>query len=172
MSVEQSIKIKIMKKTFILLSIVFISISMYGQRLSPQVIVSSGSCFKASSGVSLSFSLGECVTETYSNSSVILSQGFQQGYYEVKPLAIYDGSAVDMQVYPLPATDYITIGLGGDKDKCFAEIYDINGKLVLTKQLVQESTNLNLEEMVAGTYILVVTDNTKKALKTMQIIKN
>jgi hypothetical protein len=47
------------------------------QSLSPTVIASSGGYFTGT-GASLSWTLGEIVTETFSNGSYILTQGFQQ----------------------------------------------------------------------------------------------
>ena len=160
-----------MKKISIIICTVLIAVSIRGQQLSQQVIGSSGACFEASSGMTLSFSLGECVTETYSNSSVILSQGFQQGYFEVQPLAVSDEISIDMNVYPLPAKDYITIEFNDSNKEYLAEIYDINGKLILTEELDRESTNLSLGTLITGTYILVIEDNAKNTFKTMQIIK-
>lgn len=161
-----------MTKNIFFIVLVFAGLSAYGQQISPDVIVSSGGNFTASSGISLSFSIGECITETFSSPSVTLTQGFQQGYYEVIPLAVNTSFQVDMKVYPLPTTDYITVELGELKDDYHAEIYDINGCVVLVEDLTSESTNLNLMDFVTGTYILVITDDKKNTLKSMQIIKN
>lgn len=161
-----------MNKSILIIILVFAGFTLYGQQISSDVIVSSGDNFTSSSGISLSFSIGESVTETFSGSTVTLSQGFQQGYYEVIPLSINETIQVDMNVFPLPASDYITIELGEIGEKYFAEIYDINGRTVLSEELTSESTNLNLMNFSTGTYILVVTDNKKNTLKSMQIIKN
>ena len=53
------------------------SIALTAQSVSPEVIASSGDYYK-NENISLSWTLGEIATETYSNGSVILTQGFQQ----------------------------------------------------------------------------------------------
>jgi hypothetical protein len=161
-----------MNKSILTVILVFAGFALYGQQISSDVIASSGDNFTSSSGISLSFSIGECVTETFSGSTVILSQGFQQGYYEVVSLSVNENIQVDMNVFPLPATDFITIELGEQGEKYYAEIYDINGRIVLSEELTSESTNLNLMNFSLGTYILVITDNKRNTLKSMQIIKN
>ncbi len=161
----------IKRKNIFLVVVALVSLSMQGQQISPDVIVSAGGNFTASSGIGLSFSIGECVTETFTAPSVTLSQGFQQGYYEVIPSSVNQEFSVDMNVYPLPATDYITIELSGAGDNYRAGIYDIDGRMVLSGELTSESTNLDLADLVTGTYILVITDESNNTLRTMQIIK-
>jgi hypothetical protein len=161
-----------MNKNIFTVILVFAGFTLYGQQISSDVIASSGGNFTSSSGVSLSFTIGECVTKTFTGSTVTLSQGFHQGYYEVTPLAVNESYQVNMNVFPLPATDYITIELGDLKDNYHAEIYDINGREVLTKELTSETTNLNLMDFATGTYILVVTDGEYNTIKSMQIVKN
>ncbi|OQX82230.1 MAG: hypothetical protein B6D64_00925 [Bacteroidetes bacterium 4484_276] len=52
---------------------------LYGQSVSPEVIATSGGYFE-NAEISLSWTLGETVTETFSSGNVTLTQGFQQPY--------------------------------------------------------------------------------------------
>lgn len=65
-----------MKNLFLLL-LSFMSWNLYAQTLSPTVISSAGG-YSTGTTVTLSWTLGELATETLSNGSIILTQGFQQ----------------------------------------------------------------------------------------------
>ena len=66
---------------------------MMAQSVSPEVVASAGNYFEGT-GVSLSWTLGELATETFSNGSIILTQGFQQ------PIIIsIQGIDLDLMVY-------------------------------------------------------------------------
>ncbi|MEZ5197256.1 MAG: hypothetical protein R2764_12900 [Bacteroidales bacterium] len=66
-----------MKKIVSLLVIVAFSTTLAAQSVSPEVVASSGDYYEGTNG-SLSWTLGEIATETYSAGGVILTQGFQQ----------------------------------------------------------------------------------------------
>ena len=80
---------KIIQTVFLLVVPLFLS----AQSVSPDVISSSGDYFEGSNA-SLSWTLGEIATETLSNGSVTLTQGFQQ------PISVViHGIDLDMLVY-------------------------------------------------------------------------
>lgn len=64
-----------------------------GQTISPEVIASAGDYFENGNG-SLSWTLGELATETYSNGNITLTQGFQQSY-----MINLSGIDLDLLVY-------------------------------------------------------------------------
>ncbi|MFU8843753.1 MAG: hypothetical protein ACNA7V_08100 [Bacteroidales bacterium] len=66
-----------MKRCFILILIIGCFFDISGQTLTPEVISSSGGYFE-STNASVSWTLGETVTETFTGTSFILTQGFQQ----------------------------------------------------------------------------------------------
>jgi hypothetical protein len=66
-----------MKKTFKILLMVLLPGLLAAQSLSPVVIASAGNYYQGSNA-SLSWTLGEVATETYTSGNVILTQGFQQ----------------------------------------------------------------------------------------------
>jgi len=77
----------------------------FGQSVSPDVIATSGDYFQ-NANVSLSWTMGELITETFSNGNIALTQGFQQ------PLSItIHGIDLDVLVYlegPYNETDMNT----------------------------------------------------------------
>jgi hypothetical protein len=94
-----------MKKLTWLLVMVIAVQFLSAQSLSPTVVASSGGYFEGT-GASLSWTLGEIATETFSSGNLILTQGFQQ------PIGIaLTGINVDLLVYlegPFSGTDMKT----------------------------------------------------------------
>lgn len=68
-----------MKTPKLLLIFLFVPVFIYAQSVSPEVVTSSGDYYE-NANVSLSWTLGEIATETYTNGNVILTQGFQQPF--------------------------------------------------------------------------------------------
>ena len=95
----------IMKTFTIFLSVVLLPFFLSAQSVSPQVVASSGDYYQGTNA-SLSWTLGEIATETYSNGSTILTQGFQQ------PVSVsITGINLDLLVYlegPYSGTEMTT----------------------------------------------------------------
>ncbi len=74
-------RITIMKKNILLLILnsVFLIVNCNAQTLSPQATPSAGGYFTGG-GNSLSWTMGEPVTQTFQNGNLVLTQGFQQPY--------------------------------------------------------------------------------------------
>lgn len=78
---------------------------------------------------------------------------------------------VVLSVSPNPAKQYLDLILNEDlaqNAKC--EIFDTSGKVVFNYKLKSKTTNINIEKLVKGNYILKVTNGTKRITK--KIIKN
>ncbi len=60
-----------------------------------------------------------------------------------------------VKIYPNPATDRLTIS--GLKNSDW-EITDINGRIVMSGKLIEQDTEINVENLVPGMYIVNVTD--------------
>jgi len=68
-----------MKKGTIVLCLVTFVLLTQAQSVSPEVVATAGDYYEGTN-VSLSWTLGELATETYTNGNVILTQGFQQPF--------------------------------------------------------------------------------------------
>ncbi|MCF8403889.1 MAG: hypothetical protein K9H58_08090 [Bacteroidales bacterium] len=68
-----------MRRIIPLLLAAIFPICLFSQSVSPEVISSAGDYYQGAT-VSLSWTLGEIATETYSNGNYILTQGFQQPF--------------------------------------------------------------------------------------------
>jgi len=68
-----------MKHILTILLAVLIPVYILAQSVSPEVVSSAGDYYE-NANVSLSWTLGEIATETYTNGNIILTQGFQQPF--------------------------------------------------------------------------------------------
>jgi hypothetical protein len=166
-----------MKKIIVISICLFAFISARTQSLSPEVISSAGDYY-VSSNVTLSWTLGEPVIETFSSTGNILTQGFQQPTYSVtaiddKPGS--DGESTQINVYPNPATDLLNVDLiSAPKDGLLIQMYDLNGKVIIDKQVqsTPAQKQLDVSRIARGNYILRFVSTNGKLLKTFKVVKN
>lgn len=139
---------------------------------SQESLSASGGNASGSGGTS-SYSVGQLVYTTNEGSNGSLSQGIQQSI-ELFSLSNHDfkGLALKLATYPNPTTNYIVLQLkDSDLKGLTYEMYDMLGKTI-TKGLAQkETTQIAMQHLEAGTYVLKVNQNNKE-LKTFKIIKN
>ncbi len=140
------------------------------QSLDLTVVATAGDYFQGTN-TSLSWTLGEPVIETFSNSGNILTQGFQQSKYIINN--IYENPVNDfiINIYPNPANDIINIDFSAKTTSLYAEVYDLLGKQVIRKELVELHEYLDMTNLVASEYILIISNKEGKILKTSKILK-
>ena len=73
----------------------------------------------------------------------------------------------DIVIYPNPANDMITIDLHdlGDIQKMNILIYDLQGHVLMKQNIKQEITEIRLDHVKAGIYILEIFSNTSTLIK-------
>lgn len=156
-----------MKTKFLILLLLITA--MANSSTKGQEIIANSGAYEQSANYTLSWTLGEPVVETFGTSNIILTQGFQQTSYnllEIKAL-IKD---FKIEVYPNPTEDILNIKII-NKENSFKKIilFDIQGKILLTKILQNNETELNLSSFACGIYILKIYDS--NISKTFKIIK-
>ena len=97
-----------MKKLKLLLLGILVGHIGYSQTLSPEVYATSGDYFTNTNGT-LSWTLGESFTETYSSINNKLTQGFQQSNYFISSVEENINNDFSVFVYPNPASNFINI---------------------------------------------------------------
>jgi hypothetical protein len=165
-----------MKKYYILLIVSFLGLYVSGQSISSYVIASAGESVETG-GLSVSWTLGELAVETLEDNgnTLVLTQGFQQGYFEIT--SIEDPLLSDnfkLKVYPNPAKDFVWVELESDEiNGAIIEMYDFNGKLVYNSKLniTEGRTQIELTNLSSSQYILKITDPFGKVLNTFKLIK-
>lgn len=158
-----------MKKTLILPAF-FFSVAGFTQSLTPEVIGNSGDFFLGS-GASLSWTLGEIMTETYSGTSNQLTQGFQQPIRilsEVNEIT----NPVFIQVYPNPTQAVFTLLIPGNQEQLAVIIYNSSGELILNDFYSgQGPKDYNLEPYASGMYFIQIRNSDGSIVETLKIQK-
>ncbi|WP_299114934.1 T9SS type A sorting domain-containing protein [uncultured Winogradskyella sp.] len=72
-------------------------------------------------------------------------------------LSINDIGLSDFKLYPNPASNWLNIS-GNGLQYANAEVYDINGRLVIKKEFASNTTSLNVENLISGIYLIKITD--------------
>ena len=161
------------KYLFILFLITGGAITAAAQSLSPTVLSSSGG-FESSEGTSLSWTTGEVMIQSFSEGSIMLSQGFQQGNITVSTAVDeMSESAMDVQIYPNPVNDILNMEFKNMVDHTIQlNLVDLTGKTVLRKEFSQPSNTvrLNLSSVSSGSYMLEVRAAEKR--KVFKIVKH
>lgn len=149
---------------------IFLPYLSFSQTLSPEVIVPTGDFFKTPNA-SLSWTLGETVTETFSTPTSQLTQGFQQSHYIISSVNEASNDAIAINFYPNPATDFVTLTLSKNSLRFSVLLYDLAGKLILQKHGFKEKAILDFSQITTGIYLLKVYDTDTNILKTIKIQK-
>jgi hypothetical protein len=125
-------------------------------------------------GGKVSYTVGQIVYTTNSNSNGSVAQGVQQPYEISVITGIEEARDINLScsVYPNPATDFLTLKIMNyDKENLSYWLYGINGNLIETKKVTADENFVSLANHVSGTYFLKVVQGNKE-VKTFKIIKN
>lgn len=157
-----------MKRLLFFIIIVKISLSCISQ----EIITSSGD-FIQGSAITLSWSLGECVTETFTNSESIITQGFQQSNYSIATLLMSPSLDFGINVFPVPTSNYLKIKITGKNAPGIRlSLIDIYGNILIFQDIISDDMSINIESLSSGVYMLKVVDNNGKFLKSFRIVKH
>jgi len=139
-----------------------------------QEVVSSDGNFIVGSGGSLSWTLGEMISETFENQSLYLTQGFQQpdlGSLGSSSLLLNN----DISIYPNPFTTFINLSGKSINSTFILKMYDSQLRLVLETEFFFHSANnpvvIPLSNLPNGLYILSIKNENRNELFHKRIIK-
>mgnify|MGYP006099570001 FL=1 len=124
-------------------------------------------------GGSSSYTVGQVVYTTNTANSGSLAQGVQQAY-EISTSVGIEVTEINLELvaYPNPTNSLLTLNIGNyNNEKLIYQLYDIQGMLLDSKQVVNSSTTINAQKLSVGTYLLNVLDN-NSLIKTFRIIRN
>ncbi|MFY7936581.1 MAG: T9SS type A sorting domain-containing protein [Flavobacterium sp.] len=105
-------------------------------------------------------------------SSLTLSQHQSRGSGVSGTFALSTDSfaMAGFKLYPNPADDIFAIELPNEFETVEVKLFDVVGKLILTKQISQLDNKININSLVAGNYIVKVTSD-EKTFSTNLIIQ-
>lgn len=162
-----------MKKTLILLLVTCLGFYVSGQSISSYVVASAGESVEVE-GLNVSWTLGEIAIETLESNDLILTQGFQQGYFEIVSIGEPLSNNFIIKVYPNPASEYVYVALESEEIRdAVIEMYDLEGKLVYNSKLdvIEGLNKIDLVNLSSSQYILRISDTSGNVLQTFKLIK-
>lgn len=125
------------------------------------------------SGGTAAYSIGQVVYTTNTGTNGSVAQGVQQPFEISVVVGLEDNQiSLNVKAYPNPTTDYLTLSVGNSElSNLNFQLFDISGKLIESKKIVNSSETIRMEELPRAIYFLKVINNNKE-IKTFKIIKN
>jgi hypothetical protein len=157
-----------MKKQLLFITLPFLLMfAAKAQTATPELLASAGDSF-TNTDYSLNWSLGEIMTESYTNTEFILTQGFHQPY--LSSVSIDEKPMLNVSVWPNP-TDHIlyVTALNQNAKPLSYTLKDLTGKELLNGNFMLKQA-LDLDNYPAGMYMLSIYGD-KIPLHTFKIIK-
>ncbi len=149
---------------FFSLSFLFISLGTNAQQ-----VVSSGGDYFENSTVSISWTLGEPVTETISGGTNILTQGFQQSKLSASEIFTINSDNFEIDLFPNPTENIVNLKTS-NFNNLFYQFSDFNGKLLKEGKIISENTEISVNKLPSAVYFLNVFNN-QKLVKIFKIVK-
>ena len=162
-----------MKKILFLAFGILCSLTVHSQALTPEVISSAGDYFKGSN-VTLSWTIGEAVIETFTGTNCILTQGFQQPFISVTGIKKLEDKNLEIKVFPNPVSDFLNVRfIAKEKIDLIIELIDLNGKVLLNEKVVTDQLiqQINFKYVNPGSYFLRIRKTDGQLLEIYKIQK-
>jgi hypothetical protein len=160
-----------MKQKILIVFCIFGFGTTYSQQISADLISVSGQ-HDTNETHQLTWIIGETVTETISDSSVILTNGIFQSNLDISSINEQQIKVLEVYVYPNPTKDVLNITFENVViPKLKYTLTDINGKLILNGNIKNKENQkkINFSNLDSGIYILTFTSKEKN--QTFKIIK-
>ena len=152
-------------KLAVLLGFTFLTSLSYSQL---ELIGTSGSSTMGA-GMGVSWSLGEVVTFTISNTSNTVPQGFQQAEINVLSINNEVSNEISLNLYPNPAIDLVNIS---SSDQMILTVFSLEGKVIERKEILYNENQMDISMYPAGTYFFNFSTFEGIAFKIIKVIKN
>jgi len=140
-------------KSFFLLFLMAVSVHVFSQEKAQQVIAAAGDQ-STNASASVSWTVGEVVTATLTNSRVNLTQGFQQGNLTVSSLVEQDMLDFNLKAYPNPVIDILI--LETDEKQQRYQVINMQGEIVLNGNITAVLQEIDFTNLPHGIYLLSV----------------
>lgn len=141
--------------------------------LKAQVSINAIGSNVSGSGGSVSYSVGQVVCQTHNGTNGSVAQGVQQPI-EISAITRVESKRINLTIsaYPNPTNDYLTLRIDGfEISNLSFQLYEINGKLIESKNIEGKETDIIMSNLLPETYFLKVIQD-HKDVGTFKIIKN
>ena len=151
--------------------IVFISSSFLISNIISQEVIATQGNSTSNSVATLDYTIGEVVILTGTDGKNDVTQGFHQPVFEITNIETIEIS-FEVSIYPNPAVELLNIQFEEvDKGSRF-ELYDANGKLLITREINDHNMSLPFNEYETGLYFISFISSDNQLLKTFKIQKS
>lgn len=156
------------KSTIIVLAAALISTSLRAQSLSASVVATSGDHFQQSVGA-LSWTLGELITETFSQDRKYLTQGFHQPAF-IRVTGLENSFEVTPLFYPNPVRDFLHIEIN-DAGNHHIELFNLQGQRLFNMETANQAGlvfQIDMQPFANALYLVRVT---KKSIQESILVR-
>jgi len=157
-----------------IIAILLSGLGLTGLKAQEAISVSGGDA--TGSGGSTGYTIGQVVYTTNTGPNGSVSQGVQQPYEISIVTEVEKTTGIELLIsaFPNPTTSHLTLNIENpgtiDIRSLRYQLFNINGTLLETTKINGDQTIIEMNNRVAATYFLSVT-NENKTLKTFKIIK-
>lgn len=165
-----------MKRYITLFTFILSYLFFNGQTISTAVVATSGD-YSENQGYSLSWTLGETVSETFNKNDQQFTQGFQQAFlYKITDVT-EPGLADDypIEVYPNPAELFFNVKFdkGQKRPPLKLILFNASGSKVFETTIdpeIQEQ-KVNIHQFASNMFQMIITDEEQSFVRSFKVIK-
>ena len=122
--------------------------------------------------MTISYTVGEAVVTTVSNSTITLNQGFHQARYVVTAIR-ETFPAGTVTVSPNPTSAILQVQLVGvDLNNITITLSDVLGRSLITSKVSNTTWQTDLSDLATGYYLLTVEDTKAQKSNSFKIFKS
>lgn len=142
---------------FLFVILLFIPAFLLGQHIDRQVLPVQGG-FEHGETMSVSWTLGEIITETVYTKDIAITQGFQQPDFTIELIDQAQGEKLPIKIYPNPTQGRLTLQLESPIDRYLMEIVDLQGRIIQRSWHQNMKTEIDLTPLPSGQYVIRVSE--------------
>jgi hypothetical protein len=159
-----------MKNLGLFLSLFALTITVKAQQ---QEVVATAGEHNTNNNIQVSWTLGETVTETGTNTSAIITQGFHQTNLTVTQInnKYFNPENLNIQIYPNPTVNNVNLDIKGDNiPELYYKLTNETGKNINSGNLTNK-TNIDFSNLDPSVYFITIYTKNNNYNKVFKIIK-
>lgn len=121
-------------------------------------------------GGTFSYSIGQ-IDYINVSGALSISEGVQQPYEYYEVVGLSELNTIVTSIYPNPATESIHLEITHLRGNLSYDLFDLKGKLIARAQITKLKTNIDVQSLPVGSYIIEVSENLGP-ITTLKFIKH
>ncbi len=156
-----------------IVSTLFLFVFGLVQLHSQEAISASGGEASSTDGT-VSYTIGQVFYAEDNDADGSVTPGVQQAYEITVSDGIEEAAGINltMTAFPNPTIDQLTLSVENFNNEDLSyQLFDMAGRLVISGEMNEQNTQINMDDLERATYMLLV-NRDNKIIKTFKIIKN